>query len=476
MPKEQLLSKSDFKKFLECPLYLWLWKYHKDLLPEDILKPGGKYIDEGKEVDELSKGLFPDGVEVKEFGEAAWVKTQELIKKKTTALIQPTVIAGELMSRADFLVYNPDRKNWDIYEVKSSTEVKKGSRKKWYENHLVDAAFQRICWERAGMKIGSVYIVYVNRDFVRHGEVKAEFCGEERGPKGFFVKENVTGLVAELAPEVEKEIKKALAILKPGKDIKVKAQSLCPDHDKCYFLGVLPSPLLKSLGVEISQVEDKDSRDIESVKTELQKLEYPLYFFDYETYASAIPFFDGFRPYQNITFQYSLHVRKSAGSDVEHKYYLCDEYKNPIPDLLGQLSKDLGPKGSVLVWFETFEKTRNEEMAVKHKKHAAFLRGVNERVFDLMKVFKKDRYWRKEFFGSRSLKVVAPILVPDMLHTELVIQEGETASASWKTLVAGELTDGDKAKLAEDMLLYCGRDTEVMVKILDFLERDIEKN
>jgi hypothetical protein len=473
MNQEELLSKSDFKKFLECPFYLWLWKYHKDLLSEEILKPEGKYIDEGKEVDELSKGLFPDAVEIKEFGEAAWKKTQELIKKRTPVLIQPTVIAGELMSRADFLVYNQDHKNWDLYEVKSSTDVKKGSRKKWYENHLIDVAFQRICWERAGVKIGATSIIFVNRNFVRNGDVIAEFCGEERGAKGFFVKENVSGSVSEFLSQVEAEIEKALASLKSRKDVREAARLLCPDHDDCPFLRELPPATLKSIGVELVKVEGKDCRDLTHLKTELQKLKYPLYFFDYETYDAAIPLFDGFRPYQKFAFQYSLHIKAAPDAKVEHKYFLCDTYENPIPGLLKQLKKDIGPKGTVLVWYEPFEKTRNEEMAKMHSEYAVFLHAVNERVFDLMKVFKKESYWRKEFGGSKSLKVVAPVLVPELLHSELVIQEGQTASESWKKLVAEDLPEADRAKLKNDMLLYCGRDTEVMVKILDLLELDL---
>ena len=40
----------------------------------------------------------------------------------------------------------------------------------------------------------------------------------------------------------------------------------------------------------------------------LNNLIYPLYYLDFETFSCAIPLFNGTRPYQQIPFQYSLHI------------------------------------------------------------------------------------------------------------------------------------------------------------------------
>lgn len=42
--------------------------------------------------------------------------------------------------------------------------------------------------------------------------------------------------------------------------------------------------------------------DKEGIRKEIESLQYPLYFFDYETYGLALPPFDGYRPYQQIPF------------------------------------------------------------------------------------------------------------------------------------------------------------------------------
>ncbi len=48
--------------------------------------------------------------------------------------------------------------------------------------------------------------------------------------------------------------------------------------------------------------------DRESIPTFSSDLNYPLYFLDYETFSDVLPPFDGLRPYQQVPFQYSLHV------------------------------------------------------------------------------------------------------------------------------------------------------------------------
>lgn len=42
----------------------------------------------------------------------------------------------------------------------------------------------------------------------------------------------------------------------------------------------------------------------------LSTLSYPLYFLDFETMQEVIPPFDGAKPYEQISFQYSLHYHK----------------------------------------------------------------------------------------------------------------------------------------------------------------------
>ncbi len=161
---------------------------------------------------------------------------------------------------------------------------------------------------------------------------------------------------------------------------------------------------------------------------------------------------------------------------MRHTEFLATKFENPVPELLAQLKRDIGPAGSVLVWYESFEKSRNVEMAKMMPEYADFLGDVNERIFDLYDIFKikNEIYADSEFQGSASLKAVLPVLCPELSYESLEIQEGGTASASWPILTGDETPVAEKKQLENDMLAYCKRDTEALVGILKRLYEDIK--
>ena len=164
----------------------------------------------------------------------------------------------------------------------------------------------------------------------------------------------------------------------------------------------------------------------------LGEIKYPVYYFDYETSQGLIPPWDGTRPYQQVPFQYSLHIQREPGGDIEHREFLHRDKSNPMPALLERLREDIGEVGSVLVWYEPFEKTRNNEMAATFPEYATFLNGLNARVIDLMKPFSDEMINDAAFKGSASIKAVLPALLPELSYDDLDIQEGASASRLWK--------------------------------------------
>lgn len=95
----------------------------------------------------------------------------------------------------------------------------------------------------------------------------------------------------------------------------------------------------------------------------LTEYPYPLCFFDYETFAPAIPAFDGFSPYQRIPYQFSLHILREPGGELEHVEYLHEELSDPSAQVGELLSKHTAPGGSVVVWHAPFERGVNTEIA-----------------------------------------------------------------------------------------------------------------
>jgi hypothetical protein len=201
----------------------------------------------------------------------------------------------------------------------------------------------------------------------------------------------------------------------------------------------------------------------------LSELKYPLYFLDYETFAGAIPLWDGVRPFQQLPFQYSLHIIEEPGGPLIQKEYLARGTDYPVEKLARQLSDDLGPTGSVIVWNKAFEMGCNDAMAALHPEFAPFMQSVNDRVYDLMEIFANGWYAHPDFYGSASIKKVLPVLVPELSYKGLGIGEGLTAQIRWMAAARGKLSEEDAAKVYAHLVEYCGQDTLAMVRIYEVL-------
>lgn len=207
----------------------------------------------------------------------------------------------------------------------------------------------------------------------------------------------------------------------------------------------------------------------EGIKNFLSDLKYPVYFFDYETYSSVIPNFDGEWPYGQFCFQYSLHILENENSEIIHKEFLHTENSSPILKMLEQMKKDFGDTGSILTWHMSFEKGRNKEMADMHPEYRNFLENINERIVDLKTPFATGQYVDTDFFGSASIKDVLPVLVPELSYKELEISNGALAQQTWTNTFLHNNNTEAKEQIKKDLLEYCKLDTFAMVKIFHFL-------
>ena len=60
----------------------------------------------------------------------------------------------------------------------------------------------------------------------------------------------------------------------------------------------------------------------------LSTLTYPIYHLDFETFQQAVPQWSGISPYQQIPFQYSLHIEHANG-ELEHREFLAPAGADP---------------------------------------------------------------------------------------------------------------------------------------------------
>src|SRR3990172_2676373 len=178
------LSKSKFLAGLQCLRYLWVQANDPARLPPVDTRTQFVF-DQGHEVGELAKRLYPDGIDVSDERFAVNLRrTRELLTGHRT-LFEAGFMVGGLYARVDIL--RPAGGGaWGIIEVKSTTEVK--------DVHLPDLAFQKHCCQLAGLAINGCYLAHVNKEFVKSGDVV---------PSEFFVVERVTEEVRLLSPKVE---------------------------------------------------------------------------------------------------------------------------------------------------------------------------------------------------------------------------------------------------------------------------------
>lgn len=480
-----MLSKSNFMQFLRCSCELWLVKQRPDLVPptDPALQ---RIFDEGNVIDAWAQKLFPNGVNVDGFGKPAAENTKKAIANGATVLLQPTFMTAKLSCRGDILTKNNDG-SWDIYEVKSSTDVK--------QDHITDVAFQRICIEEAGIRISRTFLVHVNNRYVRNGEID---------PEQLFTRVDITHEVENMMPMAKKEIPRALAVLDWDKVPRLLHVMSCNDPAECEFLACyfselngddkysiaaslpkeklvaflerglikldqVPADVMAELGdIKLPDTKSEPTLliDKNAIKSDLDSLQYPLYFLDYETFFPAVPLFDGYRPYQHAVFQYSVHVVREPGAEPEHYEFLADELKDPAPMVAESLKKHIGDTGSVIVWNARFEAARNAEIGEHLPELADFMAEINNRIYDLMMIVKKGYYVDSRFGGSASIKRVLPVVCPELSYNDLAIHEGGTASASWATLTNVAIPPEQKEQLRKDMLAYCGLDTYAMVALL----------
>ena len=135
--------------------------------------------------------------------------------------------------------------------------------------------------------------------------------------------------------------------------------------------------------------EKKTYIDKDAIRTFLDSLWYPLYFLDFETFADAIPRFDGIRPYQNVPYQYSLHYIENSFASLEHKEYLAQPGIDPRLELTAKLISEIPDNACVLAYVAGFEKGVLQSLAMWLPEYADKIEGIISHVIDLASPFQK---------------------------------------------------------------------------------------
>ena len=485
-----LLSKSSFIKGLQCEKHLYIYKYHYDEM-DDLSEMQKAIFRRGTNVGELAHKLFPGGVIAAQGDppnyEKALKRTKELINSNGKVIYEAAFLFNEVLSIADIVVF--ERGGAKVYEVKSSTSIS--------ETYLNDAALQYYVISNLGIRVKDFSIIYINNQYVRKGDLDLE---------ELFITESVLELILPLQKSVKENVDRFKKVILKKKMPDIEIGEHCYNPYTCGFFnycrkhipddsifdfsgmhlakkydlyreGVISLrdvpenfPLSKNNKLQLDvHKSGKPLVDKKAIKNFISDLDYPLYFMDFETFQPAVPLFDNSKPYQQIPFQYSIHLKEKEDSDLKHFEFLSEPGEDPRLKFIENLLKVTKGKGDVLVYNKTFEITRLNEIARDFPKYLEEIEKLISRIKDLMVPFQKKYYYAPEMKGSYSIKAVLPALVPDLSYNNLEINEGGLASIAYESLQ----TETDLmlfAEIKQQLLEYCKLDTLGMVKILEKLD------
>ena len=488
MPKPQLvISKSKYILGRQCPKLIWYSYNRKDLIPPPDAGQLMMFA-AGNRVGELAQTIYSDGIKIEREMNPHRQHAKSLAALKLgKPLFEAGFVHDGAYALADILLPVKGGK-WDLIEVKMSASVK--------EEHIHDAAFQKYTYKGAGVNIRKCFLMHINTDYIKDGDIE---------PEKIFTKDEITGAVDGVLSQVEPCFKYLQKVIRQKDEPVItigphcKKPYECPLTDLCqeylpdghvlqlYRGGKKSFEFLESGILKLADIpadsELSDSQltqlaahrsgeaevDTDAIGDFLSELIYPLYFLDFETIAPAIPIYDGTRPFENIPFQYSLHIIKKDGDKPLHYAYLAPGDIDPRPEILKQLKVYLGEEGSIIAYNASFEKNVIKAAAAVYPEYEAWSEDLSDRIVDLLSPFRKFHYYHPEQKGSASMKAVLPAMIGTG-YEGLNIAEGSTASYEYMRVTFDKnVPAAERDQVRADLEKYCAKDTLGMVQILDKL-------
>ena len=476
------LSKSLFIRGRQCVKSLWLHKHRPELRDETSSTQEARFRS-GHEIGALARQFFPGGVEVPYDGlsvEGQVALTRKLVGDGCITIYEAAFVHDDIFVKADILHRAPA--GWEVYEVKASTAVK--------DYHYADLALQVYMLAGAGVDVASAGVVHVDSSYVRSGAIDVH---------RLFHVEDVTADVREMLPEVAEqipELRRALAGKMPAIDIGPH----CNDPYPCDFQGHCWSHIpedsvfdLRGKGVDTfalyragivriadipletlnqrqrqqveSTLHQRNHLDKDEVRAFLESLWYPLCYLDFETVNPAVPLFDQSRPYQQIPFQYSLHVQLTKGKKLVHHEFLGLPGVDPRPELTRRLLAGVPEGACIVAWNQGFERGVLGGLARLRPEWEVRIQTMLDSFRDLMSPFRARSVYRWGQKGSYSIKAVLPLVVPDLSYDGLEVADGEMAMDAYYEMCETKDPE-DVARIRSVLLRYCETDTLAMARIV----------
>lgn len=487
------LSKSKIIAFRQCPKRLWLELHRPDLRDDS----GSEMVFAiGNQVGDVARQIYDTErngklIDVNEIGwDAAYSETSAWLSGTAAPLFEAAIRVEGALALADVMLPEPGDSGirWHMLEVKSSTSVK--------DYHRDDLAVQTYIATKAGIDLASASIAHVDNSFVYPGG------GDYRG---LLKAVDLTDEVRAKAGQVATWIAEAQEVAALDTEPQIETGPQCSDPFGCPFIHhcnrdkpTFDFPLsslyrlrggkreeLEALGHDdlrdvpdehlsaVNQLIKSQSKsgeawfDAEGAAADLAPHTGTAYFLDFETIMFGVPVWKGTRPYQQLPFQFSLHIVTPDGK-MEHKEFLDLSGDDPSEAFAASLIQSCGTTGPVFVYNAGFENGVMRRLAERFPLLSSGLEAIIDRVVDLLPIA-RNRYYHPDQHGSWSIKAVLPAVCPDLAYDSLEgVQDGMAAQGAFLEAMALETTPERKSEIKQQLLAYCELDTLAMVRLWGF--------
>lgn len=494
-----IISKSRFVSGIQCSKKVYFDVNRKELKPV-ISDQQELLFSTGHEIGKLAQKAFPNGKDASPESYYDFTpsinQTKQWINDGVETIYEAAFSSNDVLAALDIL-HQTQNEKWAI-EVKSSSELK--------DYHLTDASLQYWVMSSSGFKPDKFFLMHINTSFVKKGEIN---------PNDFFTLVDITNQVIDKQLWVGENLENLKNILSSKEEPIVEIGKHCNSPFSCDYIHHcwkqipkqsvfnLYSPkgldwklykqgILKIIdipeGIPLNhrqrlQVEGQRNAtsyiDKINISDFLSTLKFPLYFFDFETIFPALPVLDGTRPFQQVPFQYSLHIQQDLNSTLQHKAFLANPIDfqegssvNPLKALIEQLKLDFLSSGSIIAYNASFEIDVLKKLSIAFPEDKEFIDDIISRFVDLLIPFRSAWYYKPEMGASASIKSVLPAIAPEFGYKDLEISNGGLASNTFLNMITNKF-NGDEAKVRESLLKYCERDTLGMVIIWEELKKCI---
>jgi hypothetical protein len=507
-----MLTKSDLASFRQCPRKLWLEHHRPDLIPQND-PTLWRRANDGNIVGAKARELLGPNV--------IWPKSEDdrcaaadavltlLAANPNLPAVEVPMFRDGLYARADALIPSPAG-GYVIRETKASTFPLKPDKLtpgKPEEHHLDDVAIQAWIYQATGLPLAGAELNLLNNQWRYPGN---------NDYSGLFRQLSVTTDIQTRIPEVPKWHAASQRILAGDlPDIQTGKQCTkpyaCPFHDHCttldtpgpeHPLALLPGIGGKNLAKKLNErrgytaLHEPHPSELIGADAALfcrmqtahrtgqpilepdsaaafATLPYPRFYFDFEGIDLPVPRWTGVRPYEQIPFQWSCHIERTAGV-FEHVEFLDTSGLDPSIPCIEQMLEAIPPDdpGPIFVYVQTYEATRLRELADRHPQYRTAVDQYLARLVDLHPIVKAN-YYHPAMRGSFSIKAVLPMIARDLDYENLdEVTDGTAAQVAYLyAALDPQTTPARKAELRERLLIYCEQDTWAMVEVAHFLQQ-----